>query len=224
MPIKTTRIVIEEIDTYSDDDEIYFYSSSRKTHKHTHKKSSAPSSTKTRRIKIIATEADLRKHNLPNNYETKYWDASLPPITFMRSVFDTESIIQWLYDWEVHYHKGNTFNSHLCSRLKEGFINLNKRVIKANNSLTDKTNTTDKELIQDFINSTKRIESKLQKILNNTVEYINQKIDKEGYDKSKNIAELCISIIFAEEYELQNLITILNNIETWTFRFDANVP
>ncbi|CZR56383.1 uncharacterized protein PAC_06271 [Phialocephala subalpina] len=89
-------------------------SSSTPQRPHTTRPTQAP-----RKLNPIATatEADARKHRIPPGYSLKNWDPLEEPIILLGSVFDTNSLGQWIYDWTVYHHCPATPNADMAGEL-----------------------------------------------------------------------------------------------------------
>ncbi|KAK5201816.1 hypothetical protein LTR96_011828, partial [Exophiala xenobiotica] len=55
-----------------------------------------------------ASEEDAAKAGIPAGYSIKHWDPTELPIILLGSVFDANSLGQWIYDWTVFHHGAST--------------------------------------------------------------------------------------------------------------------
>lgn len=51
-----------------------------------------------------ATVEDQKRYGIPNGYSLKNWDPDEEPILLLGSVFDSNTLGKWVYDWTVHAH------------------------------------------------------------------------------------------------------------------------
>jgi hypothetical protein len=66
---------------------------------------------------LRATAADACKHNIPPSYSLEHWDPIDYPYTLFASVFDTNSLGKWIYDWTVYHHGPDTPISDMAGEL-----------------------------------------------------------------------------------------------------------
>lgn len=112
-----------------------------------------------------ATEEDIRKHRIPPGYSLKNWDPEEEPIMLLGSVFDSNSLGKWIYDWTVYCHGPATPIADMAGELWLLLIQLSGKAKRAEECLPRIRKEENREMIEDFIESRERLFDKLKKLL-----------------------------------------------------------
>ncbi|KAF6802711.1 vegetative cell wall protein gp1 [Colletotrichum sojae] len=92
-------------DATSDDDELSDVSSESAQDTIIKQKDSSPNTTAIMTCTPRqATEVDRKRHKIAPGYSLKNWDPTEEPILLLGSVFDSNSLGKWIYDWTVFHH------------------------------------------------------------------------------------------------------------------------
>ncbi|KAK8053997.1 hypothetical protein PG996_013298 [Apiospora saccharicola] len=149
-----------------------------------------------------ATEEDARKHRIPAGYSLKNWDPTEEPIMLLGSVFDSNSLGKWIYDWTVHVHGP----------------------VKRSEECVPKIRTQEnKEMVEDFIESGERLTDKLRVLLKRCeapMLKVNKR--KDASQLGKNAGVEFVETLFGRERELEKTERYMQSVRLWNLRFDAN--
>ncbi|CAD6506362.1 BgTH12-07288 [Blumeria graminis f. sp. triticale] len=172
----------------------------------------------------IATEADARKHRIPQGYSLKHWDPSEEPIMLLGSVFDANSLGKWIYDWTVYHHGPATPITDMAGELWLLLIQLAGKVKRAEECMPRIRTQVNKEMIDDFIESGDRLTDKLKRLLK-ACETPMLKVGKSNKNASqlgKNAGIEFVDSIFGRDRQLDATERFMSSIRLWNLRFDAN--
>ncbi|KAI0113138.1 hypothetical protein F4814DRAFT_440516 [Daldinia grandis] len=182
-----------------------------------HKKKAAASGQKK------ATEADARKHRIPPGYSLKNWDPAEEPIMLLGSVFDSNSLGKWIYDWTVHHHGASTPIADVAGELWVLLIQLSGKIKRAEEVVPEVRTQANKEMIEDFIESGERLTDKLRVLLKKCeAPMLRSSKAKEASHLGQNAGVEFVRTIFGRERELERTEVFMQQIRVWNLRFDAN--
>ncbi|ORY61398.1 uncharacterized protein BCR38DRAFT_348494 [Pseudomassariella vexata] len=179
-----------------------------------HKK--APSTAK-------ATEADAKKHRIPAGYSLKNWDPTEEPIVLLGSVFDSNSLGKWIYDWTVFHHGPATPISDMAGELWLLLIQLSGKVKRSEECVPRIRAQDNKEMIEDFIESGERLTDKLRMLLKRCeapMLKVNKRKDAPQLGKGSGVE--FVETLFGRERELEKTERFMQSVRLWNLRFDAN--
>ena len=112
-----------------------------------------------------ATAKDAKKYDIPTGYSLKHWDPKEEPLLLLGSVFDANSLGKWIYDWTAFCHGAVTPMSHIAGELWLLMIQLAEKQKRIEEGFSLLTNSEDKDLLEDFCLSAKRLWGKFKKLL-----------------------------------------------------------
>ncbi|KAI1651099.1 uncharacterized protein F4817DRAFT_356116 [Daldinia loculata] len=182
-----------------------------------HKKKAAVSGQKK------ATEADARKHRIPPGYSLKNWDPAEEPIMLLGSVFDSNSLGKWIYDWTVHHHGASTPIADVAGELWVLLIQLSGKIKRAEEVVPEVRTQANKEMIEDFIESGERLTDKLRVLLKKCeAPMLRSSKAKEASHLGQNAGVEFVRTIFGRERELERTEVFMQQVRVWNLRFDAN--
>ncbi|KAE9566261.1 hypothetical protein CGMCC3_g17568 [Colletotrichum fructicola] len=168
-----------------------------------------------------ATDADAKRHKIPPGYSLKNWDPTEEPILLLGSVFDSNSLGKWIYDWTVFHHGPATPISDMAGELWLLLIQLAGKIKRADETVDRVRSTENKEILDDFIDSGERLTDKLRKLLK-TCETPMLKANKKGASLGKNAGVEFVETLFGRERELDKTERFMQGVRLFNLRFDAN--
>ena len=172
-----------------------------------------------------ATEADARRHRIPPGYSLKNWDPSEEPIMLLGSVFDANSLGQWIYDWAVYHHGPSTPIADMAGELWLLLIQLAGKIKRAEECMPRIRKDESRDMVGDFMESGERLTGKLKKLL----KACETPMLKAGKRRGKDSAQLgkkagieFVDSIFGRDRQLEATEKFMASIRLWNLRFDAN--
>lgn len=170
-----------------------------------------------------ATEEDARKHRIPAGYSLKNWDPTEEPIMLLGSVFDSNSLGKWIYDWTVHVHGPGTPLSEMAGELWLLLIQISGKVKRSEECVPKIRTQENKEMVEDFIESGERLTDKLRVLLKRCeapMLKVNKR--KDASQLGKNAGVEFVETLFGRERELEKTERYMQSVRLWNLRFDAN--
>jgi hypothetical protein len=170
-----------------------------------------------------ATLEDAKKHRIPEGYSLKNWDPSEDPIMLLGSVFDSNSLGKWIYDWTVYKFDGNHPISENAGELWMLLIQLFGKIKRAEENMPKIRSAENKEIIEDFIESGERLTDKLRKLLK-ACEAPMLKSAKKAKDNQLglNAGVEFVNTLWGRDRELEKTERFMASVRLWNLRFDAN--
>ncbi|KAL7622456.1 hypothetical protein AAE478_007961 [Parahypoxylon ruwenzoriense] len=170
-----------------------------------------------------ATEADAKKHRIPPGYSLKNWDPTEEPIMLLGSVFDSNSLGKWVYDWTVHYHGPATPIADMAGELWVLLIQLSGKIKRAEEVVPEVRTQANKEMIEDFIESGERLTDKLRVLLKKCeAPMLRSNRTKDAAPLGQNAGVEFVKTVFGRERELERTEAFMQQVRLWNLRFDAN--
>jgi len=172
-----------------------------------------------------ATEEDARKARIPAGYSIKNWDPTESPIILLGSVFDANSLGKWIYDWTVFHHGPATPMSEVAGDLWLLLIKLAGKMKRADECLPRIRTMEKQEMVEDFLESGKRLMSRFKKLLKACEEFMWKVAKREGgkgVSMGKNSGCEFVDSMFGRDRELENTEKLMTSVRLWSMRFDAN--
>lgn len=168
-----------------------------------------------------ATEVDAKKYRIPPGYSLRNWDPQEDPILLLGSVFDSNSLGKWIYDWTVYTHGATTPISEMAGELWLLLIQLAGKIKRSKEVILRVRPLEDREMLEDFIESGERITNKLRKLLK-TCEQPMLEASKKKERLGRNSGTEFVETIFGRERELEKTERFMQQVRLWNMRFDAN--
>ncbi|KAK1753992.1 hypothetical protein QBC47DRAFT_302835 [Echria macrotheca] len=184
---------------------------------HTHKK--PPPETKRQ-----ATEADAKRHRIPQGYSLKNWDPNEEPIMLLGSVFDANSLGKWIYDWTVYHHGPATPIADMAGDMWLLLIKLAGKIKRAEDTIPKIRSKDNREMVEEFIEAGDRITDKLRKLLKACEQPMLRSSAKQRKDSQlgKNAGVEFVETLFGRERELEKTERFMASVRLWILRFDTN--
>ncbi|KAI1503444.1 hypothetical protein F5X99DRAFT_417216 [Biscogniauxia marginata] len=185
-----------------------------------------PSSSQQKKAAVavpVATEADAKKHRIPAGYSLKNWDPTEEPIMLLGSVFDSNSLGKWIYDWTVYHHGPATPMSDMAGELWLLLIQLSGKIKRSEEVVPQVRAQENREMIEDFIESGERLTDKLRILLKRCeTPMLKANKKKEAAQLGKNSGIEFVETLFGRERELEKTERFMQSVRLWNLRFDAN--
>lgn len=205
----------------------------RKT-RFTPQKTSRPSSSKQPRSAPeparLATVEDVQWWRLPQHCEhfsLKNWDPSEEPITLLGSVFDSNSLGKWIYDWTVFHHGAGAPMADEAGELWLSLIELASKRKRAGECVSRIRSRRKRQLVEAFIADGNEIWNRLDDLLAECEKFMwdQAKREKSGRSKQKttfgsNSGCEFVNSIFGRDRELDTTLSLMNDIRCWTHDFN----
>jgi hypothetical protein len=186
---------------------------------HTAKKPAAATETKRQ-----ATEADAKRHRIPQGYSLKNWDPNEEPIMLLGSVFDANSLGKWIYDWTVFHHGPATPISEMAGDMWLLLIKLAGKIKRAEDTIPKIRSKDNREMVEEFIEAGDRLTDKLRKLLKACEQPMLRSSSKQRKDSQlgKNAGVEFVETLFGRERELEKTERFMASVRLWNLRFDTN--
>jgi hypothetical protein len=172
-----------------------------------------------------ATELDAKRHGIPSGYSLKNWDPNEEPIMLLGSVFDSNSLGKWIYDWTVYHHGPSTPISEMAGDLWLLLIKLSGKIKRADETMPRIRTKENREMIEEFIEAGERLTDKLRKLLKACEAPMLRSSTKARKDSSqlgKNAGVEFVETLFGRERELEKTEKFMASVRLWNLRFDTN--
>ena len=139
------------------------------------------------------------------------------------SVFDSNSLGKWIYDWTVYHHGAATPISDMAGDLWLLLIQLAGKTKRADEAVPRIKSLESKEIIEDFIDSGQRLMDRLRNLLKLCQ---GSMLEAAGKDRAGQLAAQAgikfIMTLFGRERELNRTERFIQSVRFWNVRFDAN--
>ncbi|CZR59494.1 uncharacterized protein PAC_09386 [Phialocephala subalpina] len=175
--------------------------------------------------KVVATEADVRRHRIPLGYSIRNWDPSEEPIMLLGSVFDANSLGKWIYDWTVYHHGPATPITDMAGELWLLLLQLAGKVKRAEECMPRIHAIENREMVDDFIESGERLMERLKRLLKSCETPMLKAGKKSGKDSAQldeNAGTEFVDTIFGQDRQLEATEKFMSSTRLWNLRFDAN--
>ncbi|CAJ2505745.1 Uu.00g131390.m01.CDS01 [Anthostomella pinea] len=170
-----------------------------------------------------ATEADAKKHRIPAGYSLKNWDPTEEPIMLLGSVFDSNSLGKWIYDWTVYHHGPATPMADVAGELWLLLIQLSGKVKRSEEVVPTVRAQENREMIEDFIESGERLTDKLRALLKKCESpMLKASKKREAAQLGKNSGIEFVDTLFGVDREMPKTERFMQSVRLWNLRFDAN--
>ncbi len=112
-----------------------------------------------------ATAVDARRHGIPEGYSVKNWDPDEEPIILARSVFDANSLGEWIYKWSIYHSGRGSPTSKTADELWFLLVQLSGKIKSAKEAVPRIRSTDDWEMVDGIIEDGAHITDKFKKLL-----------------------------------------------------------
>lgn len=169
-----------------------------------------------------ATEADAKRHRIPQGYQLKNWDPNEEPILLLGSVFDANSLGKWIYDWTVYAQGASSPIADMSGELWLLLIQLAGKMKRAVEVAGRVRSAENRDIINDFIDSGERLTDKLRSLLKACESPMLKAAKKKGSGLGKHSGMEFVNTLFGRERELAKTEKFMQNVRLFNLRFDAN--
>lgn len=169
-----------------------------------------------------ATDVDARRHRIPAGYSLKNWDPSEEPILLLGSVFDSNSLGKWIYDWTVYRAGANTPIAEMAGELWLLLIQLAGKVKRAEDVLGRVRSAENRETMNEFIEAGERLTDKLRVLLKACEAPMLKAAKKKQSGLGKNSGVEFVDTLFGRDRELAKTEKFMQSVRLFSLRFDAN--
>jgi hypothetical protein len=181
-------------------------------------------------------ESDLRakaaSQGIPSDYSLKNWDPQERPIILLGSVFDANSLGEWVFNW-TKYHHGRTHEAtRTAGGLWELLIELSSKLKRAHEFFASIQTQENREIVEDFIQSGDRLWIKLKTLLKSCEEYMwtgARRVNSPKYQEGKTKVQMgkqsgaeFVDAMFNGEKEWEKTERLMRGMATWCQRFQVN--
>jgi hypothetical protein len=102
---------------------------------------------------------------IPVGYSLKHWTVGEEPLVVAGSVFDADSVGRWIYDWAVYRGGPSASTADAAGDLWLLLITLAGGMKSAAEGVGRVRDEADREMLQDFISSGRRLRSRFEQLL-----------------------------------------------------------
>ncbi|KAH7243932.1 hypothetical protein B0J15DRAFT_403738 [Fusarium solani] len=169
-----------------------------------------------------ATEADARKHHIPQGYSLKNWDPTEEPVLLLGSVFDANSLGKWIYDWTIYHHGPSTPLSDMAGELWLLLIQLAGKVKRAEEFVGRARSAKSRVLAGEFIDAGDRLSEKLRGLLKACESSMLKVAERKTSGPGKNAGIEFVETLFGWDRQLDKTEKFMQNARLFILRFDAN--
>lgn len=169
-----------------------------------------------------ATDADARRHHIPQGYSLKNWDPTEEPILLLGSVFDANSLGKWIYDWTVYREGPAAPISDMAGELWLLLIQFAGKVKRAEEIVGRVRSAENQETIHDFIDAGERLNDKLRALLKSCEAPMLKAAKKKQSGLGKHSGVEFVDTLFGRDRELGKTEKFMQNVRLFNLRFDAN--
>ncbi|KAH6976039.1 hypothetical protein BKA56DRAFT_552474 [Ilyonectria sp. MPI-CAGE-AT-0026] len=166
--------------------------------------------------KLVATEADARKHRIPYGYSLKNWNPTEEPFLVLGSVFDATSVGKWINDWTVFQYGPDSPASLLSQELRLLLVHLAANIKRAEEGVERIRRPDDKDMVEDFLESGDRLFNRFKSLL----EACEAPVIKASKKKSESLGVKFVKTLFGRSKELTRTEQFMTRVRLWNFRFD----
>ncbi|KAH0605365.1 uncharacterized protein H6S33_004587 [Morchella sextelata] len=185
-----------------------------------------PASTDAEAVRRKAAE-----HGIPQDYSLKNWDPEERPIILLGSVFDANSLGEWIFNW-TKYHHGKTHDAtKTAGGLWELLTELSSKLKRAREFFGYIKAPENREILDDFMESGERLWQKLKSLLRNCEDYMWRGArgvaspgpqDKPAVQMGKRSGAEFVDAMFNGEKEWERTERLMRGMATWCQRFEVN--
>ncbi|KAI0175037.1 vegetative cell wall protein gp1 [Pestalotiopsis sp. NC0098] len=168
-----------------------------------------------------ATREDAERYRIPAGYSLKNWDPTEEPIMLLGSIFDSNSLGKWIYDWTVYRHGPGTPISDMAGELWLLLIQLSGKIKRSDAAVPKIRAQENRDMVEDFIESGERLQDKLRILLKRCeAPMLNASKKKENLGKGSGVE--FVDTLFGRERELAKTERFMTQTRLWNLRYDNN--
>lgn len=169
---------------------------------------------------------------IPSDYSLKNWDSNERPIILLGSVFDANSLGEWVFNW-TKFHHGRTHEAtRTAGGLWELLIELSSKLKRAREFFASIRTPENREIIEEFMESGERLWHKLKNLLKSCEEYMwtgARHVNSPKHTESKPKVQMgkqsgaeFVDAMFNGEKEWEKTERLMRGMAMWCHRFQVN--
>jgi hypothetical protein len=160
---------------------------------------------------------------IPVGYSLKHWTVGEEPLVVAGSVFDAYSLGQWIYDWAVYRSGPCTSTADAAGDLWLLLIKLGGRMKRAGEGVERVRDEADREMLQDFISSGRRVWWRFEQLLSVCEASMWMTPGGKARLKPGSMAGMeFVSTMFASEPVVDETQCLMERMQLWGDRFAVN--
>lgn len=172
-----------------------------------------------------ATLEDAIKCGVPTGYSLKHWDPTEEPIILLGSVFDSNSLGKWIYDWTVCCHSAGSPIAEYAGEVWLSLIELAGKLKRSEDAFEHVRVASKRAMLEDFIKSGELLLERLQLLLRKCEAPMMTTNGKRNKTLVKGSGEEFVKTLFTRREmggEYDELEAFMESVRVWSIRFDAN--
>ncbi|KAL0638329.1 hypothetical protein Q9L58_002634 [Maublancomyces gigas] len=171
------------------------------------------------------------EQGIPADYSLKNWDPEERPIILLGSVFDANSLGEWIFNWTKYHHGRAHDATKTAGGLWELLIELSSKLKRAREFFGMIKAPENREILDDFMESGERLWQKLKTLLKACEEYMWRGArgvaspgpqDKPAVQMGKRSGAEFVDAMFNGEKEWERTERLMRGMATWCQRFEVN--
>ncbi|KAL7272800.1 hypothetical protein RUND412_004375 [Rhizina undulata] len=173
------------------------------------------------------------EHGIPLDYSLKNWNPNERPIILLGSVFDADSLGEWIFNWTKYHHGRHHEATKTAGLLWSCLVELSSKLKRAREFFGFIRAQENKEIVDDFMESGERLWQKLKILLKACEEYMwigargvaSPKLSKDEpkttVQMGKRSGAEFVEAMFGDK-EWEKTERLLKGMATWCQRFEVN--
>lgn len=171
------------------------------------------------------------EQGIPADYSLKNWDSEERPIILLGSVFDANSLGEWIFNWTKYHHGRAHDATKTAGGLWELLIELSSKLKRAREFFGLIKAPENREILDDFMESGERLWQKLKTLLKACEEYMWRGArgvtspgpqEKPAVQMGKRSGAEFVDAMFNGEKEWERTERLMRGMATWCQRFEVN--
>jgi hypothetical protein len=166
-----------------------------------------------------------KKNNIPSDYSLKNWDPRERPLILLGSVFDANSLGEWIFNWTKFVHGRNHQATKIAASLWDMLIDFAARLKRANDFSADIKKPDNKEIVEEFVETADQLWAKLKTLLRACEDYMWRAVKSKGGEGAQMgipSGTEFVDALFNAEKEWDRTSKLMNGMDTWCSRFQVN--
>ncbi|KAF8474608.1 hypothetical protein BDZ91DRAFT_269892 [Kalaharituber pfeilii] len=161
---------------------------------------------------------------IPPDYSLKNWDPNERPIILLGSVFDANSLGEWIFNWTKFHHGRFHEATKVAGQLWELLIIFSGKYKRAD-EFVDLITRPEKQIdVKDFLDSGEKLWGRLKTLLSACEKYMwnGAKSSEKGYQMGRKSGAEFVDAMFNDDKEWNSTEKLMRYLKTWCDRFDVN--
>lgn len=166
-----------------------------------------------------------KKAGIPADYSLKNWDPRERPLILLGSVFDANSLGEWIFNWTKFVHGRNHAATKIAASLWDMLIDFAARLKRANDFSADIKKKESKEIVEEFVETADQLWAKLKALLRACEDYMWRAVKSkagEGAQMGVPSGTEFVDALFNADKEWDRTSKLMNGMDTWCSRFQVN--